>query len=68
MTWESSSSLPQKLIDEFEEGIVYDESIETDMSYGVTNYMVIARKRKNATEPPLAKQAKVFLTSDTCSR
>ena len=66
LTWELSSSLPQELINEYEEGIVCNESIETEISYGVTNHTVIVEKRKHTTGPPPVKKAKKHVpSSDT---
>lgn len=57
MMWEPASSLPQTLINEFEEGVICKESVVTDPSYGVMTHTLVVTK-SSAAEPPHAKQAR----------
>lgn len=57
LTWESSSSLPQILIDEFERGIVNSEGVVTSCGYGVTNHTLVVSEA-NVLELPPAKKTK----------
>lgn len=38
MTWEPASSLAQALVDDYERGVTYCETTETETSYGVISH------------------------------
>lgn len=65
MTWEPATSLPQALIDEFEEGECNQHvTVSTDACYGMVSHTLVVTKR-DLTHPPQAKQhRKMNPTSD----
>ena len=56
LTWISSSALPQDTIDEYEQGITWQENIEINYSYGVTKHTITTNTAKSG--PPPSKKAK----------
>lgn len=61
MTWQPESSLAQALIDEYEKGVVYSETIETESSYGVISHKLTVAELHEAEPPPKKKK---FLPDD----
>jgi len=53
----SSSALPQDMINEYEHGIIRQENIEIDCSYGVTKHTITTNTLKPG--PPPSKKAKL---------
>ena len=51
------SALPQEMIVEFEHGIICQESVNSDYSYGVMKHMISVKKGN--TDPLLAKKQKL---------
>ena len=41
LTWEPSSSLPKKLIDEFHKGLSFNELVNTSRSFGAINHTLV---------------------------
>lgn len=55
MTWEPESSLANSLIDDFEKGVLYEESSETEVSFGVTSHTLTVSKVNKVGPPPKKK-------------
>ena len=56
ITWESESSLPQSLIDEYESGKV-EEELVTDSRFGIRSQTIVMGKRDDV--PPANKKSKI---------
>ena len=57
LTWISSSALPQDMIYEYEQGIIHQENIEINRSYGVTKHTITTNTIKSG--PPPSKKARI---------
>ena len=54
ITWEPSSSLTQSLINEYEQGVLCTEAIQTDARFGAVHHTLTV-KSKVISEPPSKK-------------
>ena len=55
ITWESRSSLPQHLIDDFENGMQYEEAVITEAKFGAVNHTVTINMTTTTPEQPSKK-------------
>lgn len=55
-TWELASTLPESLVQEYENDILPAESTLSEMKYGTISHMVIFGENNSAAEPPAKKK------------
>ena len=51
-TWEPAISLPQALIQQFEDGVVTETSLQSEAQYGhVSNTLTVAQRKSDSPDP-----------------
>lgn len=60
MTWELESSLPKKLIEEFEESLNPTEAIISGSKFGILNHTVVMHNKVQANSEPPAKKSRQY--------
>ena len=65
MTWESSSSLPKSLIDDFHRGLSSNELVNTSRNYGAINHTLVMASEGNPPKVKKIKQEENTITFDS---